>query len=150
MITRPLDLASRLRPEPRNFDFLFYVNAGLIALFFSLCGSRFVLAPGLGVDFQMPQMNGAAAGAAATDRFISVLPSGQIFADGLLNMSQLKDWLKVEAKKLRQPSLLVRASSEVPISQLTEIVSAARDAGFTRVIWGADEPLREESRIISR
>lgn len=139
MITRPLDLARRLRGEPRNFDFLFYVNAGLIVLFFGLFGSRFVLAPGLSVDFQMPVMSGALAGAATTDRFISVLPSGQIFADGLMNMEQLRDWLKVEAKKLKQPSLLVRASKGVPIDQLTEIVSAAREAGFTRVVWGAEE-----------
>ena len=32
MLSRPLDLASRLRPEPRNFDWLFIVNGGLIAL----------------------------------------------------------------------------------------------------------------------
>ena len=149
MITRPLDLASKLRPEPRSFDFLFYVNGGLIVIFFSLFGSRFVLAPGLGVDFQIPKMSGALAGAAATDRFISVLPSGQIFADGLLNMSQLREWLKVEAKKLRQPSLLVRASADVPFSQLTEIVSAAHAAGFT-VILGAEEPSVEKSKVISR
>ena len=48
MITRPLELSSRLRPEPRTFDWVFYVNGGLIVLFFSLFGSQFVLAPGLG------------------------------------------------------------------------------------------------------
>jgi len=146
VITRPLDLASKLRSEPRSFDCLFYVNVGLIAFFFSLFGSRFVLAPGLGVDFQIPKMAGAVEGAAITDRFISVLPSGQIFADGLLTMSQLREWLKIEAKKLREPSLLVRASEGVPISQLTEIVSAAREAGFTRVVWGAEEPATESGR----
>lgn len=150
MITRPLDLTSKLRREPRSFDFIFYVNAGLIVLFFSLCGSRFVLTPGLSVDFQMPTMSGAVAGAVHTDRFISVLPSGQIFADGLLNMNQLREWLKVEAKKLREPSLLVRASAGVPISQLTEIVSSAREAGFTRVVWGAEEVSAEKSPIIAR
>lgn len=143
MITRPLDLTSKLRPEPRSFDFLFFVNVGLIVLFFDLLGSRFVLAPGLGVDFQIPEMAGAVAAASATDRYISVLPSGQIFADGLMSMDQLRDWLKVEARKLRQPSLLVRASSGVPISELTEIVSAAREAGFSRVVWGAEEPANE-------
>ncbi|MEO6002092.1 MAG: biopolymer transporter ExbD [Opitutus sp.] len=150
MITRPLDLASKLRPEPRSFDFLFYVNAGLIALVFVLSGSRFILTPGLGVDFKMPKLRGAVEGAIPTDNFISVLPSGQIFADGLLNMSQLRDWLRVEAKKSRQPSLLVRASAGVPLSQLTEIFSAAREAGFTRVVWGAEEPPAEKSQIISR
>jgi biopolymer transport protein ExbD len=141
MITRPLDLAARLRPEPRNLDFWFYVNGGLLVLFFSLFGSRFVLAPGLGVDFRMPEMPGATAGAAPTDRVISVLPTGQIFAaDGLVNFAQLREWLKTEAEKLKRPSLLVRASAGVPTSQLARIVSAATEAGFIRVIVGADEP----------
>jgi biopolymer transport protein ExbD len=140
MITRPLDLAGKLRPEPRNFDFLFYVNAGLLVLCFSVLGSRFVLAPGLGVDFRMPEMPGALAGAAPTDRVISVLPNGQIFAaDGLVNLAQLREWLKAEAAKLKHPSLLVRASAGVPTSQLADIVSAATEAGFGRVIVGAEE-----------
>lgn len=140
MITRPLDLASKLRPEPKNFDSLFYVNVGLIVLFFTLYGSRFVLAPGLGVDFKIPEMAGAVAGATTADRFISVLPSGQIFADGLLNMAQLRAWLAMEAKKLKQPSLLVRAGAGVPLSQVADIASAAREAGFVRVVVAAEEP----------
>jgi biopolymer transport protein ExbD len=146
MIARPLDLSSKLRPEPRNFDFLFLVNGGLIVLFFTLFGSRFVLAPGLGVDFKMPEMSGALAGAVATDRVISVLPSGQIFADGLLSMDELRDWLKGEARKLKQPSLLVRASADVPVSQLAAIVSAAREAGFVKIILGAEEAAPRGSR----
>ena len=68
MIARPLDLASRLRPPPQGMGSLHYVNVGLLCLFFSLFGSRFVLAPGLGLDFQLPQLAGAQAGAAqATD-----------------------------------------------------------------------------------
>ena len=147
MITRPLDIAGKLRAEPRSFDVLFYVNVALIVFFFGLCGSRFILAPGLGVDFQVPTMSGARLDAVATDRFISVLPSGQIFADGLMNMDQLRDWLKIEAKKFKDPSLLVRASMGVPISQLTEIVSAAEEAGFTRVVWGAEEPAENERSL---
>lgn len=140
MLTRPLDLASKLREQPRSFDFLFYVNVGLVVLFFSLFGSRFVLAPGLGIDFQLPEMAGATGGAMPTDRMISVRPSGQIFAaDGLLNLPQLKVWLKAEAGKLREPSLLIRASAEVPLAQLANIASAAREAGFVRVVLGAED-----------
>ena len=45
VITHPLDLASRLRPPPRNFDALFLVNGALLVLFFSflaraLCSPR--------------------------------------------------------------------------------------------------------------
>jgi len=144
MITRPLDLAAKLRPEPRNFDGWFFVNGALIVVFFFLFGSRFVLAPGLGVDFQMPVMPGALAGAATTERVISVRQSGQVFADdGLLNLPQLRAWLKVEAAKLKRPSLLVRASAGVSVSELAEIVSAAREAGFARVVLGAEEATGE-------
>ncbi|MEO6875036.1 MAG: biopolymer transporter ExbD [Opitutaceae bacterium] len=140
MITRPLDLAARLRPEPRGFDALFYVNVGVLTLFFLMFGSRFVLAPGLGVDFTLPTMAGALPGAMTTST-ISVKNSGTIFADGLLSMPQLREWLKVEAKKTKHPSLLVRMSSGVPVSVQNEIVSAAREAGFgSNITLAAEEP----------
>ena len=140
MITRPLDLASKLRPEPRSFDAFFYVNVGALVLFFLVFGSRFVLAPGLGVDFKLPEMPGALPGALTTST-ISVKNSGQIFADGLLSMAQLREWLKVEAKKNKHPSLLVRMSAGVPVSVQNEIVSAAREAGFgSNITLAAEEP----------
>ena len=99
MIARPLDLASRLRPPPHGTGALHYVNVGLLGLFFSLFGSRFVLAPGMGVDFQLPQLPGAQSGAAQTTDVISVLRSGQIFTSdqGLVDLEQLKLWLKARA-----------------------------------------------------
>jgi len=140
VITRPLDLASKLRPEPRSFDAFFYVNVGALVLFFLVFGSRFVLAPGLGVDFKLPEMPGALPGALTTST-ISVKNSGQIFADGLLSMAQLREWLKVEAKKNKHPSLLVRMSAGVPVSVQNEIVSAAREAGFgSNITLAAEEP----------
>jgi biopolymer transport protein ExbD len=141
MITRPLDLAARLRPEPRNFDALAYVNVGLLAVFFLVFGSRFVLAPGLGVDFKLPEMPGAKAGAVTTTSTISVKNSGQILADGLLSLPQLREWLKIQAHKTRHPSLLVRMSAGVPVSVQNEIVSAAREAGFgSNITLAAEEP----------
>ena len=142
MITRPLDLAAKLRPPPRNFDFVFLVNGGLIVMFFMLFGARFVLAPGLGVDFIMPEMPGALAGAARTTHVISVIRPGLIFVDdGAINFEQLREWLKTHAKEAKQPSLLVRASaSQVPVTDLTDIASAAHAAGFIRVVVGALEP----------
>jgi len=140
MITRPLDLAAKLRPPPRSFDALFYVNVGVLALFFLMFGSRFVLAPGLGVDFKLPEMPGALASAVTTTSTISVKNSGQILADGLLSMAQLREWLKLEAKKNKHPSLLVRMSAGVPVSVQNEIVSAAREAGFgSNITLAAEE-----------
>lgn len=141
MITRPLDITSRLRPEPRCFDFLFYVNAGLLALFFSLFGSRFVLAPGLGVDFRVPEVAGAAAGAQMTTHRITVRQSGQIFADdgGLVTLRQLGQWLERQKTTTAHPSLLILASAGVRNDELAEIVTVAKKSGFA-VIWGALEP----------
>jgi biopolymer transport protein ExbD len=99
MIARPLDLASRLRPPSHGTGALHYVNVALLAFFFSLFGSRFVLAPGLGVDFQLPEMTGARQGAQATGFVINVLRSGQIFTeDGLVDMGQLRAWLRDRAE----------------------------------------------------
>jgi biopolymer transport protein ExbD len=147
MITRPLDLASRLRPAPRNLDFVFLLNGGLVVMFFMLFGSPFVLAPGLGVDFIMPEMPGALAGASRTTHVISVIRPGLIFVDdGAINFEQLREWLTVQAKQAKQPSLLVRVSaSKVPVTDLTDIASAAHAAGFTRVVVGAMEPGRSDS-----
>lgn len=140
MITRPLDLASRLSPPPRSLDFFFFINVGLLALFFALFGSRFVLAPGLGVDFRLPQASGARAGATGTTCYMSVLRSGQILTDnGLLTMAELPNWLKARAQRDRQPVLLVGASDQVPVSDVARICSMAAAAGFIRVQLAAEE-----------
>jgi biopolymer transport protein ExbD len=140
MIARPLDLSSRLRPPPQGTGALHYVNVGLLALFFYSFGSRFILAPGLGVDFQLPQLSGAQAGAVQTTHVISVLRSGQIFSeDGLVDIGQLREWLKARAvPKGTRPTLLVRASAGMPVAELMEIEDAAHEAGFG-VLLGAQE-----------
>jgi len=143
MITRPLDLASKLRPEPRNFDGLFFVNAGLLVLFFSLFGSRFVLAPGIGVDFRLPTAVGAEANARRTTHTIDVRSSGQILTeDGWRTLPELKEWLRVQALASKSPVLLVRADGDkATVSILTEISSAATPLGF-EILIAADEPAR--------
>ncbi|MBI5689152.1 MAG: hypothetical protein HZC55_03570 [Verrucomicrobia bacterium] len=139
MLTRPLELSSRLRPAPRGLAWPFLVNAGLLVLFFSLFGSRFVLAPGLGVDFRLPTVAGANASARPATHVISVINSGQIFThDGLHKLSELGSWLKREAARTQGPLLLVRAGADVPTSVLAEVASAAREAGF-EMIWAAGE-----------
>lgn len=149
MITRPLDLASRLRPEPRNFDWLFYVNVGLIVLFFTLFGSRFVLAPGLGVEFRLPAMDGASAGARQTTHAITVMGSGQILTgDGDRKLDQLDEWMSRQAKGVNNPVLLVRADADVPLAVVAAISSAAKSAGFVEVLLAAGD--REAERAGGR
>lgn len=141
MITRPLDLASKLRPEPRSFHALFFLNAGLIAYFFTLFGSQFVLAPGVKLKFEVPRVAGARAGAVSTTHRITVERSGLIIIeDGPAdNISRLREWLKTAAKETRRPVLLVWADIQVPMGTLTQIWRAAYEAGFAEVQLVADD-----------
>jgi len=137
MITRPLNLLGYLKAEPTRLDAMFYVNVGLLAVFFLMFGSRFVLAPGLGVDFLVPTVKGAAKGARTTTHHITVQRSGQILADdGLVTKKQLVEWLRREKTKTPKPSLLILAGAGVPSDELAEIFSLVQGAGFS-VIWGA-------------
>lgn len=141
MLTRPLDLASKLRDAPRNFDWLFVANAGLLILFFSLFGSRFVLAPGLGVDFRLPKVGGANLNARPPTHTISVINSGLIFTgDGARKLEELGPWLLREGKGTRAPLLLVRGSAAVPISVVADIADAAYRAGFEVLLAAEDQP----------
>ena len=141
MITRPLDLASRLRPEPRRFDWVFLVNGGLIVFFFTFFGSRFVLSPGLGVDFELPQVPAGATDLRATTHVITIVNAGQIFVgDGLRNLEQLGDWLRTQARTEQKPALLVRASAGVPASILARVLGMAHEAGFSVTVAAEDAP----------
>ena len=138
MITRPLEIASRLRPEPRNFDWLFLVNGGLILLFFTLFGSPFVLAPGL--ELTVPKVAGAAASARSPTHVIRVTDTGQILAGGgVRSMAQFPEWLRAEGRKVKDPVLLVIANQDVRFGILAEVANAAGREGF-QVLQAAVEP----------
>ena len=140
MITRPLDLASRLKPAPRNFDALFFINVALLVFFFALFGSHFVLAPGLGVDFRLPVIAGANASARAPTHVISVLATGQIFTShGARKLQEMEDYLSLQARGTPEPVLLVRGDAAVPSAVVGTLTSAARRAGFVEVLWAVGE-----------
>ncbi|AKC83498.1 hypothetical protein IMCC26134_13230 [Verrucomicrobia bacterium IMCC26134] len=140
MITRPLDLASRLSEAPRGGSSLFYVNVGLLALFFVLFGSRFVLSPGLAVDFALPASGAAGTAAVTTDVVIAVPAAGIALVEGqVLDFKSLAGWLREKAGDERRKRLLVQASAGLPARDLAEIYSLAAEAGFTGVLI-ATEP----------
>jgi biopolymer transport protein ExbD len=136
MITRPLDLASRLRPAPRGLDALFYVNVGALALFFTLFGSRFVLAPGLAVDFVLPQVAPAGASMRITDLVIAVPASNMAVVDGaVLDFKALERWLMEQAGNGDNPQrLLVQVSASLPARDLVSLYAMAAKARFASVL----------------
>ncbi|HEY0945975.1 MAG TPA: biopolymer transporter ExbD [Opitutaceae bacterium] len=138
MITRPLDLASRLRKPPRTFDSLFLVNGALIGLFFALFGSRFVLAPGLWIDdgqsreVVLPRTDNAIEGAARAAIVISVTGPGIVVTDeGRFSYPELRQWLLRRGQRDPGARLLVRADVSLPMQDFAEISAMARAAGLT-------------------
>lgn len=143
MITRPLNLSSRLKPPPRSFESLFYINGGLIVLFFVLFGSRFVLSPGLGVDFKVPVMPVAIAGAASTDVVIAIKGADMAFVEGAkVNFTGLRQYLFERAQGHPDLRLLVQADASLTTRDLTEVYDMARVAGFASVQIAAEPPPR--------
>jgi biopolymer transport protein ExbD len=138
MITRPLDLESRLSPPPRDFTALAWVNAGMIALFFSLLGSRFVLAPGMLVE--LPAVDPAAAGAEATAAVVTYRRDNiLLFQDGgMYSLPELQKRLELYARAHPGAALLVRADRQVSQQALIELGIMAKAAGFTKMIWAGD------------
>lgn len=141
MITRPLDLAARLKPISRGWDTLFYVNVGALAVFFFVFGSRFVLAPGLAVDFALPKAGAAATSALMTDVVIAVPAAGMAVVDGaVLDFTRLGAWLREEGSRRgrggegMRKRLLVQASGSLPARDLAEVYALAAEAGFAGVL----------------
>jgi biopolymer transport protein ExbD len=135
MITRPLGLSDRLRPAPRSFDGLFFVNAVLLGLFFALFGSRFVVSPGVELenpDFHVPVSAGALAGAVPTRLVIDIPRPGVAYTpEGQLNYQRLGDWLRRQAARQPGGRVLVRADAHsVPARDLLEVYELIRAAGF--------------------
>lgn len=143
MITRPLDLASRLRPGPRGLDALFYVNVGALAVFFLVFGSRFVLAPGLAVDFALPTAAADATARMRTDVVIAVPAADMAVVDGaVVDFAGLGEWLRARANGAEgspRPRLLVQASGGLPARDLARLYALAADAGFAGVLIATDE-----------
>lgn len=136
MLSRPLDLASRLRPAPRNFDHVFLINLGLIALFFQVFDSPYVLAPVLEIGgFELPVAAKAGVGAPTPTLRITVTVGGlgepSIFLDsGPHNFTQFKARLKEHARTVKNPVLFMQVDRRVPFGDWRDIQSAAEEAGF--------------------
>lgn len=150
MITRPLDVSTRLRPAPRNLDCLFWVNGALIALFFSFFGSRFVLSPGMGLgksDTMLPVIPNALAGAVATQLQLEVAEGGKLCIDtGFISFEALRGWLAEQAKRTPGAVLLVKCNVSNSFELMTRIVGAADEVGIKVQVAAVDRGPPSEDR----
>lgn len=151
MITRPLDLESRMSPPPRDFNAVAWVNVGLIVLFFSLLGSRFVLATGVLVGvgeagvIELPSVDPASMSTAATPVVVSYRRDNVILFDGgMYSLTELRKHMEVYAKSNPGSVLLVRADKQVSNQALSDLYVMAGSVGFRNVLLAA-EPAGPES-----
>lgn len=153
MITQPLELLSKLRAPPRDFDVFFWANAAAIVLFFSLAGSQFVLAPGVpvgvgqGAELELPQVNAAMTGTASV--VVSYRRDEMIlFEGGIYEFGNFRPVLESYAKKHPGASLLVRADRQVSLQGGMALCELARVAGFAQVLIAAESAPREAPRFV--
>lgn len=146
MITRPLELQSRLSPVPRDLDFFAWVNVAVIALFFGLLGSRFVLAPGMPIDVNgeqaivLPQMAGAAEGAGPATVVVSYRRDNVIlFEDGMYTLPELRKHMESYAKQHPGAVMLVRFDRQVSVQAFFDLAGMARQAGFAHVQMAGEQ-----------
>jgi len=147
MITHPLELQSRLSPPPRDLDFIAWVNVAVIALFFGLLGSRFVLAPGMPVgvggdnSLELPQVSGATEGAGPASVVVSYRRDNVIlFEGGMYTLTELRKHMEGYAKQHPGAVMLVRADRQVSMQAFLDLCEMARQVGFANVLAAAEKP----------
>ena len=145
MITRPLELESRLSPPPRDLDFVAWVNVGTIVLFFSLLGSPFVLAPGLPVGLggnggpELPHTTVSAVGTGPASVVVTYRRDDVIlFEGGMYTLPALQKHLEGYAKKHPGAVMLVLADRQVSVQAFFDLCDMARSLGFANVQAAAE------------
>ena len=148
MITRPLDLESRLSPPPRDLNFVGWVNVGVIVLFFSLLGSRFVLAPGIPIgvgddsnQLVLPQIDGTPEPTGPASVVVSYRRDNVIlFEGGMYSLTDLRKQMADYVHKHPGAVMLVRADRQVSMQAFLDLCAMAREVGFANVVVAKESP----------
>ncbi len=147
MITHPLELESRMSPPPRDLDFVAWVNVAVIALFFGLFGSQFVLAPSMRIGVGGEEalvLPRSIVPLEPTGRHLAVvsLRSDRIilFEGGMYSPSELRRHMEVYVKTHPGAVMLVRSDHQVSAQALVDLIEMARMVGFANVLLAAEPP----------
>lgn len=154
MITRPLDLQSRLNPPARDFDVVFWVNVGAVALFFALLGSRFVLPPGVAVGVggqaALPHGGGLVQGAVGTTVVVSYRSANVIlFEDGIYTFVELRRQMERHIKAHPGAVVLLRMDGQASLQAFVDVSQMAKELGFSNVVLAAEPGGAEESSKVT-
>jgi len=155
MITRPLDLQSRLSAPPRDTDLLFWLNGGAVALFFSLLGSRFILATGERIQLDgpppvvdVPQIASASQGEASV--VVSYRRDNMVlFEGGIYELRDLQAPMQKYGQAHPGSTLLVRVDKQVSVQGLLELFDLAKRAGFAQVLLAAEPKAEGDTGLVT-
>jgi hypothetical protein len=154
MITRPLDLQSKLSAPPRDADFLFWLNVGAVALFFALLGSPFILLPGERFDlgkadsFILPQTSSATQGPASV--VVSYRRDNMVlFEGGIYELRELSAPMEKYARKHPGATLLVRVDKQVSVQGLLDLFDLAKKAGFAHALLAAEQRPDDNAALVT-
>lgn len=138
MVTQPLDLEAHLRPPPRNMDVFFYADIALLAVFFVMMGSPFVLAPGMPMELPAIERSGELARPA--DVVVSMRGDNIVlFEGGLFPLAGFESRLAAIVKSRGAETVLVRVDRQVSAQGLLDLCTAARAAGAKQMQIAAEE-----------
>jgi biopolymer transport protein ExbD len=142
MITRPFNFASHLRRFRRGLDLVPFLDVCVIVVFFGLFGSRFILAPGVAIDLQLPESGTAAGDVLPTSRVVTVgeVDGGEmlIFEGRIFDLPKFERFLAERSGSYTGEVLLVRMDRDVSMSLLVRVMEVAKQAGFEQVLLAAE------------
>ena len=141
MVTRPLELESHLRPKPRNYDVFFFADMALLAVFFMLVNSQFVLAPGMPMD--LPAIQGSQRLAQPADAVVSMRGNNVVlFEGGMFPLDAFQAKLAEIVALRGVKTVLVRVDRQVTAQGLLDLCGAVRAAGVEHVQIATEEAKR--------
>lgn len=138
--SRPLQLERELTPPDYRMDIIPLVDVILIAFFFSLLGSRFILAPG--VQIELPAVNAQAISGAPTAAVLTIQNDNMLLFEGRIHtLGSFEAAMRTyfgDKGGLSDAVLLVKSDKDVSMSTFLYVCEIAQRAGFAKVHVAAE------------
>ena len=134
----PVDISSKVRRERITLCSAALVDILLIALMFTLLGSKFILAPGFALEFEGNKLpTSQSPDAAVVDGDLSVLNAKGntmiIFDGAIFNAESFSKKMHSQKAGTHRGVLLIKADKNVDTQTLLDICSVARAGGFEKI-----------------
>ena len=141
MITRPFNFEAMIKRPEARLEAVPFIDVFLIAVFFSVLSSKFVLAPGIALS--LPSTRAAPVDAIPTAHVLTVMETqgAEVLiyeTGGILTLDSFAKVLAERGEDFSDAVLLIRADRDVSLQVLTRVWEIALEAGFGRVMIGAE------------